>query len=74
MLAYMAELTFEELARRHRESMERVSELRELLKARAPEEAKRRGPGHDSEMAREAGVSRMTMLEWLGKREPRRKS
>lgn len=74
MLAYMGEITYADLGRRRADLKRQLDEVEELLRRRAPEEAQRRGPGHDSELAREAGVSRMTMLEWLGKREPRRKS
>jgi hypothetical protein len=74
MLAYMTEETYAELGRRRAELKQRLDDVEALLRIRAPEEAARRGEGHDSELAREAGVSRMTMLEWLGKRQPRRKS
>jgi hypothetical protein len=64
----MVEMTYAELGQRRRELQERLAEVTELLRLRAPEERAKRGPGHDSEMAREAGVDRMTMLKWLGKR------
>lgn len=64
----MNEPTYAELGRRRRELQERLAEVTELLRLRAPAEAEARGGGHDSELAREAGVDRMTMLKWLGKR------
>lgn len=66
----MGELTYAELGQCRRELQERLAEVTDMLRLRAPGELAGRGPGHVSEMAREAGVDRMTMLKWLGKRKP----
>lgn len=67
-MAELSGMTWAELGERQAELADQLTEVRSELRRRAPGEAERRGPGHYSQMAREAGVGRQTLLEWLGKR------
>jgi len=62
----MKELTLEELGRRRAMLREELQAITERLQAKALEEI---AAGRaEAEVAREAGVDRMTMRKWQGKR------
>jgi hypothetical protein len=62
----MAEMTLEQLAVRRAELRGELADVFELLRVAALE--KLAGGSNESEVARDAGVDRMTVRKWQGKR------
>ncbi len=50
------------------EAMRAQRDATDRLRAAVLAELGRRGDGHEAEIAREAGVDRMTVRKWAGKR------